>query len=114
MVLTLKRLMRLNFSQVHLTQGVTIVTFYVVPEEGRLLLDGFITESMNSFGYFLSIRLFYVLNFVAKIILILTYDLGSADETMNDFLFYVMWVVGLDIQIKSSMKRLQVQFRGQV
>lgn len=66
-------------------------------EEGWLLFDGFITESMNFCGYSLSIRSSYILNFLVEIILILTYDLGSTDQTMNDSPFQVMWVVGLEV-----------------
>jgi hypothetical protein len=56
----------------------------------------------------------YVPNFVAKILLILTHDLDSTDQTMNDSTFYVMWVVGLEVQITSSTSRFPVRFRGQV
>jgi hypothetical protein len=52
-------------------------------------------------------------NFVIEILLILTYDLGSADQTMNDSPFYVMWVVGLEVQITTSMSRFPVHFLGQ-
>jgi hypothetical protein len=36
----------------------------------------------------------YVPNFIVEILL-LSYDLGSADQTMNKSTFYMMWVVGL-------------------
>jgi hypothetical protein len=39
-----------------LTYGMTTVPWYTVSEEGRLLIDGFITESTNSFGYSLNVR----------------------------------------------------------
>jgi hypothetical protein len=54
-----------------------------------------------------------VFNFVVEILLILTYDLRSADQTMNDSPFYVMLVVELEVQIMTSMNRLLVHFRGQ-
>jgi hypothetical protein len=84
-----------------------------VSEEARFLADGFITESTNSFGYSLSTRSCLVFNFVVEIPLILTYDIRSFAQTMNDSPFYVMWVVGLEVQITTSMIRLPVQFYGQ-
>jgi hypothetical protein len=54
-----------------------------------------------------------VFNFLAEIPPILTYDLRSGDQTMNDSPFYMMWVVGLEVQIMASMSRLPVLFRGQ-
>jgi hypothetical protein len=54
----------------------------------------------------------YVFNFVVEILLILTYDLRSVDQTVNDSPFYVVWVVGLEEQITASMSRLPVHFRG--
>jgi hypothetical protein len=47
--------MHLNFSGVPLAYGIMTMPWYVT-EEGRLLLDGFITESVNSYAYSLSIR----------------------------------------------------------
>jgi hypothetical protein len=47
----------------------------------------------------------YVLYFAAAILLVLTYDLGSTDKTMNYSRFYVTWVVGLEVQITISMSR---------
>jgi hypothetical protein len=41
----------------------------------------------------------YVLNFLVEIILILTYDLSSTDQTVNDSSFQVLWKVGLEVQI---------------
>jgi hypothetical protein len=35
-------------------------------------------------------------NLVAEILLIRTYDLGLADQTMKDSSFQVMWVVGFE------------------
>jgi hypothetical protein len=37
----------------------------------------------------------YILSFLVEILLVLTYDLGSTDQTMNNSPFHVMWVVGL-------------------
>jgi hypothetical protein len=54
-----------------------------------------------------------VLNFLAEILQILTYDLGSTDQTMNGSPFHVMWVVGLEVQITTCMSRFLVYFRGQ-
>jgi hypothetical protein len=45
--------------------------------------------------------------------LVLTYDLRSVDQTTNDSSFYVMWVVGLEVKITTSMSRLPVHFCGQ-
>jgi hypothetical protein len=57
MVLTLKRLpMRLNFSETPLTFGTMIVTLCAVSEEGRLLSEYFIMESVNSCGCSVSVR----------------------------------------------------------
>jgi hypothetical protein len=55
----------------------------------------------------------YVLNFVAEILLILTYDLGPSDQTMNDSHFRVMSVAGFEVQITTSMSRLPVHFHGE-
>jgi hypothetical protein len=55
----------------------------------------------------------YVLNFIVDILLILSYDLASADKTMNNSPFYVMWVVGLEVQIMTSMTRFLVHLCGQ-
>jgi hypothetical protein len=43
----------------------------------------------------------------------LKYDLRSVDQTMNYSPFYVMWVVGLEVQITNIMSRLPVHFCGQ-
>jgi hypothetical protein len=56
----------------------------------------------------------YILNFVFEILLILTYDLGLAEQTMNDTPFYMVWVVGLEVQITTSMSRFPVHFHGQI
>jgi hypothetical protein len=55
----------------------------------------------------------YVPNFVVAIYLILTYDLSSVDQTLNDSPFYVMWVVGFEVQIATCMSRIPVDSCGQ-
>jgi hypothetical protein len=55
----------------------------------------------------------YVFNFVVEILLILIFALRSVDQTLNDSPFYVMWVVGLEVQITTSMSKLPVHFCGQ-
>jgi hypothetical protein len=40
----------------------------------------------------------HVFNFLFEILLILTHDLGSTDQTINDSAFHVMWVVELEVQ----------------
>jgi hypothetical protein len=50
-----------------------------------------------------------ILNFLVEILLILTYDLGSADQTVNDSPLHVMRVIGLKVQI-TSMNRFEVHF----
>jgi hypothetical protein len=55
----------------------------------------------------------YVINFIVEILLILTYDLGSTDQTMSSSPFYIMWVVGHEVQITTSMSRFPVHFHGQ-
>jgi hypothetical protein len=50
----------------------------------------------------------YVLSFTVEILLILTYDLCSTDQTMNDSLFHVIWVVRLEVQIMTCMSRFPV------
>jgi hypothetical protein len=54
----------------------------------------------------------YIFNFFVEILLILTYDLRSVDQSMNDSTLYVM-VVGIEVQITTSMNILPVHFRGQ-
>jgi hypothetical protein len=39
--------------------------------------------------------MFFILNFLVEILLILTYDLGSTDQAMNDSPFHMMWMVRL-------------------
>jgi hypothetical protein len=55
----------------------------------------------------------YILNFHVEIFLILTYDLGSTEQAMNDSPFHVLGVVGLEVQIKTCMIRFPVHSRGQ-
>jgi hypothetical protein len=57
--------------------------------------------------------MFYIFSFVVKILLVLTYDLRSVAQTMNDSPFYVMWVIGLEVQITTSTTKLPVPFCGQ-
>jgi hypothetical protein len=64
-----------------------------VSEEGRFLADGFIEANKFIWIFTEHQIMSYVFNFVVKIVLILTYDRHSVDQTMNDSLFYVMWVV---------------------
>jgi hypothetical protein len=45
--------MRLNFSEMHLTYGITTVRWYTVSEEEKFLADGFITELMKKTRQFL-------------------------------------------------------------
>jgi hypothetical protein len=45
--------------------------------------------------------MFYVLNFLAEILQILTNDLGCTDLGANDTFFHVMGVVRLEMQIMS-------------
>jgi hypothetical protein len=57
--------------------------------------------------------MFYLLNFLVEILLILIYVIGSTDQTMNDSPFHVMWVVGFEVQITTSISRFPVHFRGE-
>jgi hypothetical protein len=52
----------------------------------------------------------YVLNSLVEILLILTYDHGSTDQTMNDSSFHEVWVVGLELQIITCMNRMIIIF----
>jgi hypothetical protein len=54
-----------------------------------------------------------ILILFVKILLILTHDLRSVDQSMNCSPFHVMWVVGLEVQVATSMSRLPVHFRDQ-
>jgi hypothetical protein len=54
----------------------------------------------------------YVLNYVVEILLNLTYDLGSSDQTMKDSLFHALWVVWLQVQIMTCMSRFLIHFHG--
>jgi hypothetical protein len=55
----------------------------------------------------------YVFNFVVKIRLVLTYDLRSVDQAMNHSPFYVIRVVGLEVEITTSKSKIPVHFCGQ-
>jgi hypothetical protein len=44
--------------------------------------------------------------------MILTYDLGSTDQTMNDSHFHVMWVVGFEVQMSRLLVYLHGHFRA--
>jgi hypothetical protein len=57
--------------------------------------------------------MFHILSFVAEVLLALTHDLGSTDQTMNDSPFYVIWVAGLEMQITTGVSRFPVHFCGQ-
>jgi hypothetical protein len=54
----------------------------------------------------------YVFNFIVEMLLIFTYDLRSVDQTVNISPFHMMWVVGLEVQIMTSMSRLLAHFHG--
>jgi hypothetical protein len=53
-------------------------------------------------------------DFVGKILLILTCDLCSVEQTMNYSPLHVMWMVGLEVQVTTSMSRLPVHFCDQL
>jgi hypothetical protein len=56
----------------------------------------------------------YLIHFLVEILLILTrMNFGSTDQATNDSPFRLMWVVGLEEQIKTCMSRFSVQFCGQ-
>jgi hypothetical protein len=69
--------------------------FSMVSLWSQQILVGFIKHQIMS----------YILNFLVEILLILMYDLSFTDQTMNDFPFHVMWVVGLEVQITTCMSR---------
>jgi hypothetical protein len=54
----------------------------------------------------------YVLNYILDILLILTYDTARLIKLWTA-LFYVMCVVGLEVQITTSMSRFLVHCSGQ-
>jgi hypothetical protein len=91
-----------NFSEIPLTYGIMTVLWYIVSEEGRLSPDGFIMVSLWVFVKHQ--MMFYVLNFLVEILLILIHDLGSTDLTRNDSPFHVMLVVGLEVQITTCFR----------
>jgi hypothetical protein len=47
------------------------------------------------------------------LILILTYNLGSMEQTMDYSPFYVMRMVKIKVKITASVRRLSVHFGGQ-
>jgi hypothetical protein len=111
MVLRLKLFpMRLHFSEIPLTYG--IEREYCVWR--RTLSGRWPHYVVNEFfSVFIKHQIMsYVFNFVVENLLILTYDLRSADQTMNDPPFNAIWVVGLEVQMTSGMSRLLVHFRG--
>jgi hypothetical protein len=55
----------------------------------------------------------HVFNFVVEILLILKYNILSAEQIVKDSLFYVLWVVGVEVQVRISMSRFPAHFRGQ-
>jgi hypothetical protein len=85
-----------EFLEDTLTYGIMTMPWNVVSEKGQLLLNGFIKESTNSCGHSLSIRscLMFLISLLKSFFLLLTYDRGSTDQTMNDSPFHMMWVVG--------------------
>jgi hypothetical protein len=52
----------------------------------------------------------YVLNFHVEILLILTYDLGSTDQTTNGSRFHMMWVDVLEAKITTCVSRVTYAF----
>jgi hypothetical protein len=58
--------------------------------------------------------MFYVLNFCAEILPILTNDLACTDLGANDTSFHVIGVVRHEMQIMSCIGRLTVHFHGQI
>jgi hypothetical protein len=54
--------------------------------------------------------MYYALNFTVEMLLVLTYDHDSTDQTMNDSPFYMMWVSGLEMQVTTSMNSFQYTF----
>jgi hypothetical protein len=81
-ILTLKWFpMHLNFSEIPLTYGILTMPWYIVCEEGRLLLCDFIMESSEIFWIFIKHQIIsYVLNFLVEILLILTNDWSNYEQ----------------------------------
>jgi hypothetical protein len=81
---------RLNFSEIPLTYGIKTVPWYIV---WRTISCRRLHYRVNEFFWvFIKHKIMsYVFNFVVEIFLFLSYDLRSADQTMNDspFLHYV-------------------------
>jgi hypothetical protein len=95
-----------DFSEITLTYGIIAKSWYIVSEERRLLLDGFIAESANSCWYSIIIRSCFL--FFA----ILIYVLGSSKQIINDSLFHVMGVFGFQLSITSCVNRFRIHFSG--
>jgi heme A synthase len=93
--------MSLNFSEIPLTYGTMNMPWHIISEEGQSILDGFIMDRVNEFLWVFIMHqiMSYVLHFLAEILLILTYDRASTDQTMNNSHFHMTWVVGLEVQI---------------
>jgi predicted amino acid-binding ACT domain protein len=53
-----------------------------------------------------------VSNILVEILPMLTYNLDSIDQTMNDSPFHMMWLVGLQVQIKICMSMFHGKFRN--
>jgi hypothetical protein len=88
------------------------VPWYIISEEGWLLLKGFIMVSEFLWVFIKCQIMSYVVNFLVEILLILTYDRGCTDQTMNDSPFRMMWVVGVEVQIMTCMSTFLVHFYG--
>jgi hypothetical protein len=81
---------------------------HIVSEEGGLLLNGFTAESTDFSGYSLNIRSCLMFLILLSKSFLSRNDLGWVDQTMNDSAFYVMCVVGHEVQITTSMRRFSV------
>jgi ligand-binding SRPBCC domain-containing protein len=89
------------------------VPWYILSEEVRFLVDGFITESTNSCGYLLSNRswLMFLISLLKSV--------WSWHTTLARLItlwrppFYVIWVVALEVQITTFMCKFPVHSLGQ-
>jgi hypothetical protein len=52
----------------------------------------------------------YVFNFAVEILLILIYDLRSVDKTTNGSPSHAIWVLGIEVQITTSMSRFPARW----
>jgi hypothetical protein len=52
-----------------------------------------------------------VSNILVEILPMLTYDLDSIDQTMKGSPFHMMWLVGLEVQIKICVSMFHGKFR---